>query len=189
MDAYARLISLLAENGVPHRGIDHAPEGQTDLVSAMRGHDVRLAAKCLVLIVKVGKKTTKFVLAVVPGDRKVDMKAIKQIFSATYAGFASTADAERLSGCVAGTVLPFSFSDDLPVVADSTLFDAADMYFNAGRLDRSVVIGTADYLRLQAPRVERIAAAAESEVVSNSVGTAKAESSGARVSGHEGTVD
>ena len=65
---YKRLIALLEANGAKYRLIDHPPEGQTDLVSAMRGHPVAQAAKCIILIVKLGKKTTRFVLAVVPGD-------------------------------------------------------------------------------------------------------------------------
>jgi Ala-tRNA(Pro) deacylase len=159
MDAYSRLMSLLEQNSATYRFIDHASEGQTDRVSALRGHDLRLAAKCLVLMVKVGKKVTKFLLAVMPGDCRLNVNAVKQLFSATYAGFASTADAERLSGCVAGTVLPFSFNEELTVIADPAIFDAPDMYFNAGRLDRSIVIQTADYRRIAQPRVERIALA------------------------------
>jgi Ala-tRNA(Pro) deacylase len=158
-EAYSRLVSLLDGNGVSYRFIDHAHEGQTDRVSALRGHDVRLAAKCLVVMVKAGKKVTRFVLAVVPGDFRLDVDAVKRLFSATYVGFASTGDAERLSGCVAGTVLPFSFNEELALVVDPTLFDAPEMYFNAGRLDRSIVIRTDDYRRIAAPRVERIGTA------------------------------
>jgi hypothetical protein len=64
---YDRLIALLDANKASYRLIDHEPEGQTDKVSAMRGHPVEAAAKCIVLIVKIGKKSSRFVLAVVPG--------------------------------------------------------------------------------------------------------------------------
>jgi Ala-tRNA(Pro) deacylase len=154
--AYERLVSLLDGAGATYRFIDHAPEGHTELVSALRGHDPRFAAKCLVLMVKVGKKNTRFVQAVVPGSYRLDINAVKQLFSATYVGFASTSDAERLSGCVAGTVLPFPPNEELSLIVDQALFDAPEMYFNAGRLDRSIVIRTEDYRRIANPRVERI---------------------------------
>ena len=142
--SYERLVQLLEANAARFRFIDHAPEGRTEIVSAMRGHDPRQAAKCLVLMVKIGKKVTKFVLAVMPGDAKVDTEAVKRLMSGTYAGFASTPDAERLSQCVAGTVLPFTFSDDLTLIVDPSLLENGEIYFNAGRLDRSVALNTQD---------------------------------------------
>jgi Ala-tRNA(Pro) deacylase len=89
-DAYEKLIALLNINKASFRLIDHAPEGQTDKVSAMRGHAVEAAAKCIVLIVKIGKKSSRFVLAVVPGNARVDTGKVKALFGATYAGFAAT---------------------------------------------------------------------------------------------------
>ena len=38
-----------------YRLIDHAPAGRTDIVSAMRGHEPKQAAKCMIVMVKVGK--------------------------------------------------------------------------------------------------------------------------------------
>src|SRR6516165_9904431 len=88
-DTYERLIALLDAHKASYRLIDHAPEGQTDNVSALRGHPVAAAAKCIVLIVKIGKKASRFVLAVVPGNARVDTGKVKALFSgATYAGFA-----------------------------------------------------------------------------------------------------
>jgi len=73
------------------------------------GHPVEAAAKCIVLIVKIGRKTSRFILAVVPGNARVDTVRVKSLFNgATYAGFAATDVAERLAGSVAGTVLPFT---------------------------------------------------------------------------------
>jgi Ala-tRNA(Pro) deacylase len=61
-EIYDKLISHLDSNKASYRLIDHLPEGQTDKVSALRGHPVEAAAKCIVLIVKIGKKTSRFVL-------------------------------------------------------------------------------------------------------------------------------
>jgi hypothetical protein len=41
---YERLIADLAAAGARYRLIDHQPEGRTELVSALRGHDVAHAA-------------------------------------------------------------------------------------------------------------------------------------------------
>ena len=71
--------------------------------------------------------------------------------------FASPAIAERLAGSVAGTVLPFAFSPELELVVDPSLLENDEIYFNAARLDRSMALGTRDYIELAKPRIERIA--------------------------------
>jgi Ala-tRNA(Pro) deacylase len=158
-ETYDKLIELLETNKASYRLIDHAPEGQTDKVSALRGHPIEAAAKCIVLIVKIGKKASRFVLAVVPGNARVDTGKIKLLFpGATYAGFAATDVAERLAGSVAGTVLPFAFHQDLVLIADPSITQFEELFFNAARLDRSMALRTSDYVALAKLRLERIAA-------------------------------
>ena len=153
---YDRLIALLDANGARYRLIDHAPEGRTEIVSAMRGHPVGEAAKCLLVMIKMGKKVTRFVLAVVPGDARLDLGAIRAMMNATYAGFAPPDRAEALAGSVVGTVLPFAFVEELTVIADPGLKAHAELYFNAARLDRSIALRTDDYFRIAKPRMAPI---------------------------------
>lgn len=154
---YEKLISLLDANSAQYRLIDHEAEGQTDKVSALRGHPVEAAAKCIILILKIGKKTSKFILAVVPGNARIDTAKIKALFNgATYVGFAATDVAERLAGSVTGTVLPFTFHPDLALIADPGIQLHEELFFNAARLDRSLALRTSDYLALAKPRLEMI---------------------------------
>jgi Ala-tRNA(Pro) deacylase len=156
-ETYVKLIDLLDRHGAVYRLIDHPPEGRTEIVSPMRGNELSQAAKCMVVMVKLGKKVTRYVLAVVPGDRLVDLNAIKTLMKGTYVSFASTDIAERLANSVAGTVLPFSFSQELELIVDPSLLENEELYFNAARLDRSMALRTSDYLELTKPRLERIA--------------------------------
>src|SRR5687767_12122271 len=135
--AYDRLVSLLDDAGARYRIIDHAPEGRTELVSAYRGHPVAAAAKCMVVMVKLGKRTSKYFLAVVSGEAQVDLQALKAMAGGTYVAFASTLKAETLAGSVSGTILPFSFHPELELVVDPGLLEHPEIYFNAARLDRS----------------------------------------------------
>ncbi len=158
-DAYTQLIALLDEHGAQYRLIDHPPEGRTEVVSLMRGNALSQAAKCIVLMVKQGKKVTKYVLGVVPGDARIDLNAVKAMMQGTYVSFASADIAERLAGSVAGTILPFSFNPELELVVDLALLENDEIYFNAARLDRSMALRTSDYVALAKPRLERIAQA------------------------------
>jgi Ala-tRNA(Pro) deacylase len=159
-DAYTRLLAILDAQAARYRIIEHAPEGRTDVVSAMRGNELSDAAKCIVLMVKIGKKTTRYVLAVVPGNARVDFGRVRALFGATYVSFAATDEAERLAGSVAGTILPFAFDSELELVVDPALLERSELYFNAGRLDRSIALSTGDYVALAKPRLERVAASA-----------------------------
>lgn len=154
---YDRLIALLDEQGAQYRTIDHEPQGATEVVSELRGNSLAQAAKCIVVMVKVGKKVTRYVLAVVPGDRRVDLNAVKALLEGTYVSFASKDIAERLAGSVSGTVLPFSFDERLELVADPELLTHEEIFFNAARLDRSLALSVKDYLRIANPRTEPIA--------------------------------
>jgi Ala-tRNA(Pro) deacylase len=157
-DAYGRLIAELDVSGARYRLIEHAPEGRTELVSALRGHALASAAKCLILLVKIGKKQTRYVLAVVPGDARLDLAAVKTLLGGSYVAFADTEKAEQLAGSATGTVLPFSYDERLELIADPALLDQDELYFNAGRLDRSVALASEDYVRLAKPRLARITA-------------------------------
>lgn len=153
---YEQLVETLNRANATYRVIDHAPEGRTEIVSPLRGHPTEQAAKCMIVMVKLGKKRTTYVLAVVPGTAKVDLDAIKQLFGGTYVSFASSNIAEELAGSMVGTVLPFAFDERLVLIADPALMQSPKLYFNAARLDRSVELDTGDYARIARPRIERI---------------------------------
>jgi Ala-tRNA(Pro) deacylase len=156
-DTYQRLIELLDSKKATYRLIDHEPEGRTDLVSPMRGNKLHDAAKCMVLMVKIGKKTKRFVLGVVPGDAKIDLGAVRDLLGGSYVSFANSEIAEELAGSVAGTILPFSFHPDLELIVDPGIQEIDEVFFNAARLDQSMALRTSDYLAIAEPRFEKIA--------------------------------
>jgi Ala-tRNA(Pro) deacylase len=67
-ETYERLIALLDQHKAQYRLIDHPAEGRTELVSPLRGNRLEQAAKCMVVMIEMGKKTTKYILGVVAGD-------------------------------------------------------------------------------------------------------------------------
>jgi Ala-tRNA(Pro) deacylase len=154
--AYERLMADLDTLGARYRVIEHEPEGQTELVSALRGNELKAAAKCMVVMVKLGKKKSHYVLAVVPGDARVDLNGIKELLGGSYVSFADKARAEELAGSVSGTVLPVSYHEELELIVDPKLLEVPELFFNAARLDRSLALVTEDYVRLAQPRVESI---------------------------------
>jgi Ala-tRNA(Pro) deacylase len=156
-DTYDKLLTLLDEHTAAYRVIEHAPEGGTEAVSLLRGHELAQAAKCIIVMVKIGKKEKRYALVVVPGDKRIDIAAVKALYGGTYASFASADIAEELAGSPSGTILPFSFDERLELIVDPGLLEHPEFYFNAARLDRSLALSTADYRAVAEPRVEAVA--------------------------------
>lgn len=153
---YDRIIGLLDKVEADYEIIDHVPEGRTDVASELRGNPLQAAAKAMVLKVKRHSGPC-YVLAVVPGDRRVDMDQVARLTGGRSASFAKPEIATELTGCEMGSVPPFIFDDRLKLLVDSALAGEERIYFNAGRLDRSLAIGGEAYLLAAQPRLARIA--------------------------------
>jgi Ala-tRNA(Pro) deacylase len=157
---YSEMMRLFKAGGVHFRIIDHPAEGRTEAASALRGHCLAAAAKSLVVRVRKTRRAheDELVLAVVPGDRRVDFGKLVRVVGGRTAGLAPLEQAEQVAGCASGSIPPISFHPDLRVILDRGLLTCAELYFNAARLDRSVALTTEDYLSLVRPQVEDIAA-------------------------------
>jgi Ala-tRNA(Pro) deacylase len=159
-DVFDRLVALLSEAKATFRVIEHEAEGRSEKISVIRGNRPGQAAKAMVLDVRGGGGGRRNVLAILPGNRKLDFAAVAKLFEARKCGFASPGSAEALTGCAMGAVPPFSLHPELSVVVDEDLLANETLFFNAGRLDRSMELDTKDWLAVARPRVARIAAEA-----------------------------
>ena len=156
-DTFDRIVALLSEAKAKFRVIEHEAEGRSEKISVIRGNRPEQAAKAMVLDVRGGGGGRRHVLAILPGNRKLDFAAVAALFEARKCGFASPESAEALTGCVMGSVPPFSLNPDLSVVADADLLANQTLFFNACRLDRSMELDTKDWIAVAKPRVARIA--------------------------------
>lgn len=159
-DVFHRLVALLTEAEAKFRVIEHEAEGRSEKISTIRGNRPDQAAKAMVLDLRGGGGGRRHVLAVLPGNRKLDFEAVAALFGARKCGFASPQTAQALTGCIMGAVPPFALNSDLAIVADEDLLRNESVFFNAGRLDRSMELRTGDWLAAAKPRVAKIAARA-----------------------------
>jgi Ala-tRNA(Pro) deacylase len=157
-DVFDRLVALLTDAKAKFRVIEHEAEGKSEAISAIRGNRPEQAAKAMVLDVRGGGKRP--VLAILPGSSKLDFAAVAALFEARKCGFASPETAQELTGCVMGAVPPFALNPALSIVVEEGLLANQTLFFNAGRLDRSMELDTQDWIAVAKPRVARIAARA-----------------------------
>jgi len=151
--ARERLMALLDSGDARYRLLPHPPEGKTEVASRLRRHQLAQAAKCIVIRVALDRKARRYVLAVVAGDRYIDLDRVRRLLGGTKALFAQRSVAERLAGSESGTIVPFTFDPELDLIVDHGLLAHDEIYFNAARLDESIALNTRDYLRLAQPRI------------------------------------
>lgn len=152
-----QLRALLDEAGASYRVIEHEPEGRTEVIAKIRGNRIEQSIKSMVLQVRMSPRENVYCLANVPGDCRVDFDGVKNHFQADSVAFAKREKAEELTGCVIGAIPPFSFSDRLVLLADPLIRENDEVVFNAGRLDRSIMMKLDDYLRVAQPLLVPIA--------------------------------
>ena len=156
-DIYTQLCDLLDHEGVVYRVIEHEAEGRTELIARIRGNRIEQSIKSMTLQVRITKKENIYCLANIPGDCRVDFDSVKKYFNADSVAFASKEKAQALTGCVIGAIPPFSFNEQLQVLADPLIQQNEEVVFNAGRLDRSIFMKLADYIRIAKPTITQIA--------------------------------
>ncbi|MDX9860699.1 MAG: YbaK/EbsC family protein [Rhodospirillales bacterium] len=154
---HERVVELLEAGGAAFRLVDHPAEGRSEAIAKIRGNHPSQSLKAIVVTLKGGGAGERTVMAVVPGDRRLDMKALRKVMGAQKGGFAPPEAATAITGCVMGAVPPFTFWPELPLVADPAIRDNREVCFNAGRLDRSIFMDVDDYVRLANPRFAAIA--------------------------------
>ncbi|MDK9363679.1 YbaK/prolyl-tRNA synthetase associated domain-containing protein [Lelliottia wanjuensis] len=152
-NTHQRLIALLSEQGAQYRVVEHEAVGKCEAVSEIRGTELGQGAKALVCKVK-GNGVKKHILAILAADQQADLSQLASHFGGIKASLASPAEVDDLTACVFGAIPPFSFHPDLTLVADPLLFERFDeIAFNAGLLEKSVIMSSADYLRIAQPEL------------------------------------
>ena len=154
---FDRIVTLLDTENARYRIINHPAEGNSERVAEIRGTRVSQGAKAMLCRIK--DQPDVLVLAILPGDQRVDFKKVAQAVGARKASFATPDEAMTKTGCAIGAIPPFSFSPDIRLVVDPQLLSRhEEIAFNAGRLDTSIVLNSSDYRRIAAPLLVDITA-------------------------------
>jgi prolyl-tRNA editing enzyme YbaK/EbsC (Cys-tRNA(Pro) deacylase) len=146
---FERIRQWLDEAGISYRHLRHAPTYTSEESARMRGEDIRVGGKAL--LVKVGEDFQLFVLS---GGLKLNSSAVKRRFGVKKMRFASAEELEELTGLVPGSVPPFGqpmLPFDLHVDKSITMNER--IAFNAGSLTDSIIMSVEDYLRVARPDV------------------------------------
>ena len=150
---HQQILDLL-QNGHAHfRVVAHEAVGKCEAVSEIRGTALGQGAKALVCKVK-GNGVNQHVLAILAADQQADLARLAHHLGGLKASLASPVEVDALTACEFGAIPPFSFHPSLKLVADPLLFSRFDeIAFNAGLLEKSIILNTSDYLRIARPEL------------------------------------
>jgi prolyl-tRNA editing enzyme YbaK/EbsC (Cys-tRNA(Pro) deacylase) len=147
-DVLRRIREALAEAGILFKEISHTPTHTSEESARVRGESLAVGAKALLL-----KMDDKFRLFVLPADRQLDTKRIKQELKIKSTRFATAEELLELTGLVPGSVPPFG-EPILPfeLYGDTAIGATEDkVAFNAGSLSHSIVMKASDWKRIAKP--------------------------------------
>ncbi len=149
MVVHQTILSLLKENNIPFKTLNHPPTYTSEQSAEYRGESLNVGAKAIVY--KIEKA---FYLFVMPADKKIATKKVKAYFKdngrkAKKSRFATADELLEMTGLVPGSVPPFG-QPILPfeLFIDEGILANEKVAFNAGSLTDSVIMTRADYVKV-----------------------------------------
>lgn len=151
-DVFAKLKTLLVNQGVSFIEMHHPPVFTSAEAAAVRGTTLHSGAKAL--IVKAGDA---FHMIVMPADLSLDNKALRAVLGSRQIRFATPEEVFVMTGLRPGSIPPFGSLFNLPTICDDRLADNESINFNAGSHTDSIQMTYAAYRQFESPRVVRVA--------------------------------
>ena len=148
-----RAIQLLKKKKVPFEVIkyEHREKG-AEFAAGATGFALKKTVKTLVI--KLDHKN--YCLALLPGDRRLNLKSLAKVFKVKRPAMADTAAAQRLTGYLVGGISPFGTKQQFEVVADASIIEFDEVLINAGQRGTMLKMSPRDIVALLKCRLAEI---------------------------------
>ena len=149
---FERIEELLNARGVAFEVLRHRAVYTSEEAAEVRGTPLASGAKALVC-----KADDRFVMFVVPADRKLASKEVRRARRWRKLRFADRDEVKGLTGLEPGSIPPFGSLFGLSTLCDKRLGENETINFNAGDHRISVSMRYEDYVRVEAPELDTFA--------------------------------
>ena len=147
-------VKFLQERKVPFKVIKYQHEEKgAEFASKATGFALEQTIKTLVA--DLGDH--KYCLALLPGNRQLDPKALARALGVKRTAMAETATAEKLTGYLVGGISPFGTRKSLPIVMETSIAGYEIIHINAGQRGMMLEMDPSDIIRLMKCKVAEIA--------------------------------
>ncbi len=137
---------MLQSSRIAFEELQHTPVFTSEEAAHIRGATLASGAKALV--VKTGER---FVLLIIPADRKLDSKKAKLSLGIRELRFAYKEELLEQTGLTPGCIPPFGSLFSLPTYVDPALSEQSHINFNAGDHCVSFSMKWSDYFQVEQP--------------------------------------
>jgi len=149
MELFDKIKELLDQHQITYEVKKHAPTPTSEDSARERGEPIKIGAKAMVM-----KADDAFILVILPADKRIDSKKVKDIFHVKNLRFATPEELKEKTGCEKGAVPPFGDLLHLSMIVDQAIFQEEYLAFNAGSLQHSIKMKTSDYQKIVQPKIE-----------------------------------
>lgn len=143
---FERIIAELSRAKVEYKCLEHEPVTTSKEAARIRNTPLAWGAKAILMYADGSP-----VMVAVPGDTKIDTKALKSMLKVRDLRMATPDEVQRVTSVAIGAVPPFGHYFGIPLYMDESLRQNKLVVFNAGRHDRSVEMGIEDYEKIAKP--------------------------------------
>lgn len=150
-----KIKNLLIKNEVAFETFEHEAVRTSEEAAKVRtGYTIQQGAKALIVRAKISNQDKKFVMVVVPGDKRFDNQKLKNLLGAKDIRFATETEVGELTdGVQPGGVPPFGNLFGLDIYTDKSLINQQKIIFNAGDKRYSVGMLSSDYIQVVQPHI------------------------------------
>ena len=145
---YQEIVKLLKTYNIAYEDTEHEAVYTSAQAAQIRGISASQGAKALLL-----KCDSGFILALLPGDRKLNSRKLKNMLNIKNLRFASPEEVKDTMGCEIGACYPFGNLIKLPTYADNCLSTNDTISFNPGIHTHSIEMKWQDFYSLVKPKM------------------------------------
>jgi len=145
---FEKIVSFLESKNAVFEVLEHAPVFTSKDAAAVRGMHPSAGVKAILL----KSDSAKFVLACLPGDKKIDTKKLAAAIGADRLFLASSSEVLTVTGCEIGSVSPFGQIFGINAFFDKQVFENEVVEFNVGLHTKSVRMASKELLRVLSPK-------------------------------------
>jgi len=140
-EVFTRALRELSEAKVPYRVMTfRAEEKSAEEVTRETGYPLAQVVKTLL----VQGASQKYYLALCPGDRQVNLKALARAVNEKKVDMARREEVPKITGYFIGGVSPIGTHRPLPVVMDQSILGMPEIAVSAGQWGCQAVLRPAD---------------------------------------------
>lgn len=143
---FEQLQKFLDDKHIHYELIEHEPVFTSEQAAAIRGLGLQNGAKSLLL-----KVNNEYMMFVLPGNRKLDSKKVKQLTGSKKIRFATPEEVLEVTGTQIGAVYPFGEIAAVKMVVDKRLAENEIIAFNPGVHHKSVIMKWSEYQKATDP--------------------------------------